>query len=315
MCPAAIVGDRDSGLTTFLGLLYAAQVRYGGAHEDAFRFHCSAESLKAISGVYQSLLGGSFHPKPPGGEGLPSLDFLFGYRRGARGVFDGLFGKKSGEFSVLRFTVLNTNAEELAEYIAGGLVDDEISRILRSTIVVFIVDASKFSVDKESAGFRRLIWYDGFVARLCDAFLQYKTLARANQVSEVAPVFVFTKWDRVKPALLKEAGLPAELPKIEDDQGRAGFGRALLAKFLPKTLLKIEKQEIKGVRFTARAHFFSRLGVEKKEDGSVKIKRQMSSGIGGWEPEYSYEEYVAFIEHMRGIASKYPDSTDLNERA
>jgi hypothetical protein len=315
VCPAAIVGDRDSGLTTFLGLLYAAQVRYGGAHEDAFRFHASAESLKAISGVYQSLLSGSFHPEPAGVRALPSLDFLLGYKRGARGLFDSLFRKKAGEFSVLRFTALNINAEELAEYVSGGLVDDEVSRILRATIVVLIIDASKMSADKESPGFRRLVWYDGFVARLCEAFLDYKTLARGNQIREVAPVLVFTKWDRVDAKALKESELPSEPPEPGNAKAREGFGRGLLGKFMPKTLEKILKSEVKGIRYAPPAFFFSELGVERAKDGSLRIKRRSTSSIGGWEPEYPYEEYVAFIEHLGSIAAKYPDSTDMNSPA
>src|SRR5947199_69510 len=40
--PCALLGDRASGKTTFLGLLYAAQVKYGTGVTDDFRFHAPA---------------------------------------------------------------------------------------------------------------------------------------------------------------------------------------------------------------------------------------------------------------------------------
>ena len=46
MCPAAILGDRACGKTTFLGLLYAAQVKYGTRVVDSFRFHAPLQSLR-----------------------------------------------------------------------------------------------------------------------------------------------------------------------------------------------------------------------------------------------------------------------------
>src|SRR5213080_1666897 len=55
-----IVGDRNSGKTTFLGLLYAAQVKFGSDKADGFRFHAAFESLDEISGVFQRLMSGSF---------------------------------------------------------------------------------------------------------------------------------------------------------------------------------------------------------------------------------------------------------------
>jgi len=43
--PCALLGDRASGKTTFLGLLYSAQVKYGTGVQDDFRFHAPIQSL------------------------------------------------------------------------------------------------------------------------------------------------------------------------------------------------------------------------------------------------------------------------------
>src|SRR5712692_5746981 len=48
-----IVGDRESGKTTFLALLYAAQVKSGSDRADSFRFHAAVDSLDEISGAFQ----------------------------------------------------------------------------------------------------------------------------------------------------------------------------------------------------------------------------------------------------------------------
>src|SRR5206468_4070816 len=58
--PCALLGDRASGKTTFLGLLYAAQVRYGTGVQEDFRFHAPMASLGMMSAVYEGMKDGRF---------------------------------------------------------------------------------------------------------------------------------------------------------------------------------------------------------------------------------------------------------------
>ena len=58
--PCALLGDRASGKTTFLGLLYAAQVKYGTGVQDDFRFHAPIASLNVMSAVYEGMKDGRF---------------------------------------------------------------------------------------------------------------------------------------------------------------------------------------------------------------------------------------------------------------
>src|SRR2546430_14659620 len=67
-----IVGDRGSGKTTVLALLYAAQVKSGATRADDFRFHVGLESLEEISEVFQQLMSGSF-PDSAAKEGISSI--------------------------------------------------------------------------------------------------------------------------------------------------------------------------------------------------------------------------------------------------
>src|SRR5438552_6359157 len=80
-----IVGDRNSGKTTFLGLLYAAQVKFGSDKADGFRFHAAFESLDEISGVFQRLMSGSF-PDAATKEGVREVSFRFGYPKNGFGI-------------------------------------------------------------------------------------------------------------------------------------------------------------------------------------------------------------------------------------
>jgi len=48
MNSALIVGDQGSGLTTFVGLLYTAQVRLGTEAADKFRFHADRDTIQQL---------------------------------------------------------------------------------------------------------------------------------------------------------------------------------------------------------------------------------------------------------------------------
>src|SRR5438876_10066508 len=78
--PCALLGDRASGKTTFLGLLYAAQVKYGTGVTDDFRFHAPIQSLNVMSAVYEGMKDGRF-PSATLKEEITELGFVFGYLR------------------------------------------------------------------------------------------------------------------------------------------------------------------------------------------------------------------------------------------
>ena len=86
--PAAILGDRASGKTTFLGLLYAAQVAYGTGKADTFRFSATPTSLKYMSAVYQNMKDGMF-PSATLKDEMSLVEFIFGYKRLIRGNLPG----------------------------------------------------------------------------------------------------------------------------------------------------------------------------------------------------------------------------------
>jgi dienelactone hydrolase len=82
--PCALLGDRASGKTTFLGLLYAAQVKYGTGVHDDFRFHAPMASLNIMSAVYEGMKDARF-PSATLKEEITELSFIFGYLRKVTG--------------------------------------------------------------------------------------------------------------------------------------------------------------------------------------------------------------------------------------
>jgi hypothetical protein len=55
----AVIGDKDTGKTTFLALLYAAQIRYSDHSDGEFRFYIDPNSLDPISSEYSRMhMGG-----------------------------------------------------------------------------------------------------------------------------------------------------------------------------------------------------------------------------------------------------------------
>src|SRR3989442_12386797 len=93
--PCALLGDRASGKTTFLGLLYAAQVKYGTGVQDDFRFHAPLASLNVMSAVYEGMKDARF-PSATLKKEITELGFIFGDLRQDVGKLRSCIGQHSG---------------------------------------------------------------------------------------------------------------------------------------------------------------------------------------------------------------------------
>src|SRR3989442_4769049 len=119
-----IVGDQNSGKTTFLGLLYAAQVKFGSDKADGFRFHAAFESLDEISGVFQRLMSGSF-PDAATKEGVREIAFRLSHRRTGLGILSRTKARGSSSESPRSFQliILQSFQDEMAGSGARRSVD------------------------------------------------------------------------------------------------------------------------------------------------------------------------------------------------
>lgn len=301
MLEVMIVGDGDSGKTTFLGLLYATQVRSGSEKADSFRFHAPPESLEAIALVFQQLMSGSF-PDSVAKQGLNEISFQLSPLRKGLGILLRLRGKGSDRspFSTVHFTVLRTRVEEFSRVLMGGsVVDRKANSIYGSDAVVILVDSTKLGMEVNHAEPWPLSRYDGGVETL---LTMIQRLGDPDGHRRLHPIFIFTKFDRVRPDVLRASNVAAEPPKVDEIHPRAAYAERLLDCNLPRTLATVKARRSGGVRFAGSAYFFSWVRTEEPIPGQPERIRLRRSENAGWEPEYSNNEYRAFMGYLGDIA-------------
>ena len=319
--PCAILGDRASGKTSFLGLLYAAQVKYGSGIRDDFRFHAPSSSLNIMSAVYEGMKDGRF-PSATLKEEITELSFVFGYLRKIVGKLPHYIREQRWvhPFSTLRFSAYDVSGEDIEEFIDTGISSRPIIQsLLKSIVVIVLVDCSKMTMDLDTPAYKRMLKYDSTIAKLLVAFQTYKkqefTRLKAQGIAADDPVlypaFVLAKFDTLRDDVLSRLGLHRGFPPLSEKRKRKEYAEALLRAFLPQTLSQIRGGKVAGVSMDQAAYFLSWVRTERPEGmeavGAPKIVRTGFRPEGGGDPDFSYDEYVTFIEHFREIAHKIPD--------
>ncbi len=322
MCPAAILGERACGKTTFLGLLYAAQVRYGTRVVDTFRFHAPLQSLRLMSQVYEGMKDSRF-PGATLKDEMTHIEFMFGYRKALSGRLPAVFRDKNwvNPFAKLTFAAYDVSGEDVQEFIDSGVAASPIiQQLLKSHVVVILADCSRMTTAIDSPAFRQMLHYDSEVATLLVALQTYKKQEQSRMESQglgdgstmIYPAIVLSKFDSLRDDVLAKLGLHRGIPDGSQLRRRKEYAEALLRVFMPQTLSQIRGGKVAGVSFDHAAYFFSWVRTESAEAGmqpvgAPRIVRKEFSAEGGAEPDFSYDDYVAFIEHFRGVANKAPD--------
>ena len=324
--PCALLGDRASGKTTFLGLLYSAQVKYGTGVQDDFRFHAPMASLNVMSAVYEGMKDGRF-PSATLKEEITEISFIFGYLRRIIGKLPHYIRQQNWArpFSTLRFSAYDVSGEDIEEFIETGIASRPlIQQLLKSVVVVVLVDCSKMTTDIDTPVYKKMLRYDSTVAKLLVSFQTYKKqeyerLKDSGVHPEppiIYPAFVLAKFDTLRDDVLARLGLHRGFP--EGKRERREYAEALLRVFVPQTLSQIRGGKVGGVSMDKSEYFLSWVRTETHEGmdpvGQSRIVRTGFRPEGGGEPDFAYDEYVHFIEHFRDIAHKIPDEVLEAER-
>jgi len=320
MCPAAILGDRASGKTTFLGSLYAAQVKYGTGVSDDFRFFAPPDSIRFMSNIYEGMLSGSF-PSATLKEQMTQVQFTFGYRtivgRLARNTESRIFKPWKG----IHFAAYDVSGEDVQEYIESGVASSSVVKeLLESQVVVILVDCGKMTLDNNATSYRQMLRYDSDVTKLVSNFATYKleefkhqkTVRKNGPPPIVYPAIILTKTDMIRPEVFHKLGLPTAIPLEYKSKARRAFCEGLLRVFLPQTLSQLRGGKVAGVSFDRAQYFASWVKTVTSEGGMTPIGKAkinvLSAGAGrAAAMDYSYDEYVAFVEYFRKIAPKIAD--------
>lgn len=305
MASALVLGERGCGLTTFVGLLYTAQVRLGTENADEFRFHAERESILQMEAVYGELGSGRFPAADVDWERHP-LSFVFGFRRGHIAWFAGGGGSGEQGFATVRFQVGGMPADVVAELRDHDAVLDRTTlNLLRSPIQIPIVDGAGLVPDRSSIAGLPLARYDQQLAATLDLLRKFLAADRNRRARQMFPLFVVTKFDRVAPETLKSLGAPAGGPMTWTSEDRQAVGNQILQGYLPATADFLSRTAKDGVRLGKPGWFFSGLRTEEKGD-EIRILRRRISPLSGWEPEYPFEEYRAMLARIGELAGRLP---------
>ncbi len=303
MLLVAIVGDRGSGKTTFLGLLYAALVSSGSDKEDDLRFHVAYESLDEITALYQRLMSGGF-PDSATKEGIHELRVELGAGSSGRGFLSRLGSRKgaAGASTTIRFT-LPGNLDEAAHGFDQGSTfgTGPWREALDADVLLIVADSTKLTPKAEDPKPGPMATYDDQIDSLFTAIRRWR--ARGGR-EVVHPVFVLSKFDSVAPAVLTAAELEPTPPDASKPGPRAAYARALLDPNLPRTLATLRETGKARPRLAEARYFFSSVHTKAGAPGQLPKIKLRGGGHGGWEPDYSKDEHLALLERLAEIAAE-----------
>ena len=305
---ALVLGDVGSGLTTFVGLLYAAQLRLGTEERDEFRFSADRETIRALEGIYGELVAGRFPEGDVDWDAHP-LSFVFGRRHGWLGGI-GARARSSGEgFDAVDLEVGGISAREIAELADhNAILDESARRLLRSPVVLPLVDASRLDLDSQGTAPALLVHYDRSLARALSVLARFLGTAPRRSARRMAPLFIVTKFDLLPAGSRSTLGLPTAGIPPPDAGGRERIGQAILGRFLPETSRALATAADHGrLRVDPPRWFYSALATSPGPSGP-RIARRSRVPVGGWEPEYPFEEYRALVGELGRLARRLPGS-------
>ncbi len=306
MLRVAVVGDHDSGKTTFLGLLYAALVSSGSGREDDLRFHVAYDSLDEVMALFQRIMSGGF-PDAATKEGLRELRVELGAGTSGRGFFSRL-GSRTGDAdpSVTVHFSLPGSLDETSPGLHHGSTfgTGRWRDALDADVVVILADGAKLAPKTKDPKPGPMDAYDRRVESLFVAIQRWRSSGGRDVLH---PVLVVSKFDAVPRSVPEAADLGATPPGVGKTGPRAHYGKELLEPNLPRTLALLHGPAGKKLRFTPPTFVFSHVNTETKgAPPQVRIKlRQTDSG--GWEPDYSKDEFLAFLDGVARIAAGLKD--------
>ncbi|HEV2167204.1 MAG TPA: hypothetical protein VGS23_09575, partial [Thermoplasmata archaeon] len=178
-------------------------------------------------------------------------------------------------------------------------------RLLRSQIVLPLIDASALSPEPSDIAGLPMARYDGILARTFTLLGKFLSAEPERRARRMYPLFVVTKFDRIAPGALRRLTAPPGTPAGWTEQVRAEVGARLLATYLPETTKVLVRKSPGAVQHDAPLWYFSRLTTEER-GGEIRIVRRARPPLGGWEPEYPYEEFRALLLRMSEIAHRLP---------
>jgi hypothetical protein len=291
----AIIGGNNSGKSTLMVLLYAAQIRYSERSTGEFRFYLNPNSLRPISAEYNRLLMGKW-PTDRMVERSPTISFLQSDQTDGAG--SGLFSffrkQKHIEPISLDFSLHDISQEEYenlksSEKITFFNLDPKVESLLSSRFLTFMVDSSKLVVSKNM---------DSHISNILINTSRYirKT---------VFPVFIFTKFDKMDKKLLAKLRLPRKPPAISNAELRGKYAGRLMGRFLPNTLNLIKSS--KHINYNPGSLFYCSIRTAKNKEGVYSPALKKINEVK-YILDCTYEELIGFIDYVENTIKELENS-------
>ncbi len=312
MGSALVVGDIGAGLSTFVGLLYTAELRLGTQVEDRFRFSAERETIRQLEDIYGELVAGRFPERDVNWEAHP-VSFTLGFRGGRLARVGRGGAERDQGFDTVRVQVGGVSAQEISELAErDAILEESTRRLLRSPVVLPLIDASRLENDPEDATHRILARYDRLLATTLEVVGRFLAAEPDRRSRTMHPLFVVTKFDRCPPATRSALGVPDGDSATWSADARTQLGERILARFFPRTAASLAAGSTRGKLRVARPKwYFSSLEVTSGPQGPRVVRRSLAP-FGGWEPVYPFEEYRALIEELAELAHRLP-GPDIGE--
>jgi hypothetical protein len=315
--PAAILGDRACGKTTFLALLYASQIKYTNepVNKGKFKFFASPQTVNFMGDMFNSLKAGGWPDATAKGQ-KTKVSFLFGFKRLAADVIPSWVDRKGwvSPYNTIQFSVYDVAGEDVNDLIRtpDGVMNEDmpedVKLLLESRVLVILIDASRVTDKPRTKPFLDMMEYDKKTATLISLIAEYNARKTDPAQRRIYPVFVFTKFDAVNKKVLVNMKLTEKYPDMKDKKKRFEYAETIMRNFYPQTLALLKGGKLKSVSFDEASYFYSELMSEFNEDGvPVPTIKAMKDGAGH-ELDYSYAEYQGFIEAFKMITKSMPDS-------
>ncbi|MEM0348229.1 MAG: hypothetical protein QW309_06145 [Zestosphaera sp.] len=339
LMPVAVIGSRSVGKSVFVSLLANTAISYGVKMNRHFRLYMDPQTNKVVGEMLKSLKNSMWPPATLKGT-LLEYEFSFGYSNAFQRFLSGIEKilptkiPKGELFDVITFRLFDVAGEDV-ESLSKVLEDAKKRRIsqaealsdlpatlrytLGSDVLVFLVDASKVTVDRKDPRWNEMINTDILMAQLYSFLAQYRSLTQGGSV--LYPVFVLVKFDAMDPPIMQALGVSGG--DYEKWIKRLGEDRMLRWRFFEKFMSTFFRQSLsqiygvvlrdKKMELEEAPIFVSYVATELNEDGQYvpKVERRGLENV----IRYSESEYEAFIRYFGKIAGKISDKRISEEES
>ncbi len=302
----AVIGEKNTGRSTWIGLLLQSMEKYTNEHPKRFSYYMNRETTNhVINNIRNPLLRGEF---PDDFVGAIKLTMSFRkstiksmkyslINKNSKSIKN-VFGNKRNEMTLEIMNILEQTRDEND---INKVVNRKIRKLFTYNALVILIDCSKLFDES-----------DDYVVRLRKIFSRLKKYSMRHTEKSIVPVMFFTKVDKIPMDIIRKLPNYSEnllYDYIEYDEEKIEKDFRYILKNYSIGLFhelfgeKKENNILKNIRF-----YISWLGFTK-DDKKLRVTRYKTAvGDELVSNHYPYKHYFEFIKLLEMLSYKNPDS-------